>query len=224
MSTEAFEDFYFDVVMVDYPRMAEAQEPLVERMSQARQVEITGPGTELRFSIADIPVIPCSGEANLPDGECFTSPVKDSVVGVIQFNAPTIYHGTTFKDVRLVFQNGKIVEATADKTEKLNEILDTDPGARYVGEFSLAFNPVIKEPMLDILFDEKIDGSFHFTPGSAYDEADNGNRSDVHWDMVMIQRPDYGGGRISFDGEVIRENGLFVPTELQRLNPDSLLV
>jgi len=222
MSTEAFEKFYFDVVMVDYPGMAKAQQPLVERMTETKLVEISGPGTDLRFSMEGIPVVPCSGEANLPDGECFSCPVKDSVEGVIQFNTPTIYLGTTFKDIRLVFEKGKIIEATADKTEKLNEILDTDEGARYIGEFSLAFNPVIQEPMLDILFDEKIAGSFHFTPGNAYDDADNGNRSEVHWDMVMIQRPEYGGGEIRFDGELIRKDGLFVVDALKGLNPENL--
>ena len=97
------------------------------------------------------------------------------------FNTPTIYQGTTFTDIRLRFENGKIVAATANNTERLNDILDTDEGARYIGEFSIAFNPYITNPMLDILFDEKIAGSFHFTPGQAYEEADNSVRSAVHW-------------------------------------------
>jgi aminopeptidase len=194
-------------------------------MTRTDQVHITGPGTDLRFSIKGIGAKPCSGDRNIPDGECFSCPVKDSVQGHIQYNAETLYRGTVFSSIRLVFKNGKIVEATADtpsNTEKLNQILDSDPGARYIGEFSLAFNPYILKPMRDILFDEKIAGSFHFTPGQAYEEVDNGNRSQVHWDMVSIQRPDYGGGEIRFDEKLIRKDGLFTTPELMGLNPDRL--
>ncbi len=222
MSTEAFEDFYFDVCTFDYSRMTEAVKPLVERMEQADHVRIVGPGTELSFSIKDIGVVPCDGERNIPDGECFTAPVKDSVNGVLQYNTPTIEHGVTHENVRLVFKDGQIVEATGSDTKKLNEVLDTDEGARYIGEWSMGYNPFILNPMKDILFDEKIAGSFHFTPGQAYESADNGNRSEVHWDMVCIQRPEYGGGEIFFDGELIRKDGLFVPEALQALNPDRL--
>ena len=222
MSTEAFEDFYFNVCTLDYRQMARAMEPLKALMEATDEVHIVGKGTDLRFSIKDIPVIPCAGEKNIPDGECFTAPVRDSVNGTIHFNTPTISQGTTFTDVRLRFENGKIVEASANHTEKLNEILDTDEGARYIGEFSIAFNPYIKTPMLDILFDEKIAGSFHFTPGQAYEEADNGVRSAVHWDMVMIQRAEYGGGEIYFDGKLIRKDGHFVIPALATLNPENL--
>ena len=222
MSTEAFEDFFFDVCTFDYSRMEEAVKPLVERMQRTDMVRIQGPGTELSFSIKDIGVVPCFGERNIPDGECFTAPVRDSVNGVLQFNTPTIEHGVTHENVRLVMKDGKVVEATGSDTQKLNEVLDTDEGARYVGEWSLGFNPFIFNPMKDILFDEKIAGSFHFTPGQAYEEADNGNKSEVHWDMVCIQRPEYGGGEIFFDGELIRKDGLFVPESLQGLNPDRL--
>ncbi|HWB18943.1 MAG TPA: aminopeptidase, partial [Phycisphaerales bacterium] len=223
-STEAFEDFYFDVCTLDYGRMKKAVQPLAKRMRSANMVHIEGPGeTDLRFSIKGIPVIPCYGESNIPDGECFTAPVRESVEGVIQYNTATIYNGETFNNVRLVFKKGKIVEAKADEgTDKLNAVFNTDPGARYVGEFAIGFNPYILEPMKDILFDEKIAGSLHFTPGRAYEDADNGNRSEIHWDLVMIQRKDYGGGRISFDGKVIRENGLFTTKDLKGLNPDQL--
>src|SRR5438094_499234 len=179
-------------------------------MDETDLVAIKGPGIDLRFSIKDIPAIICGGNHNIPDGEVFTCPVKNSVQGFVTFNAPTIYQGTAFDNVRLEFRDGKIVNATANQTEKLNAILDSDAGARYIGEFSLAFNPFIREPMRDILFDEKISGSFHFTPGQAYEQADNGNRSQVHWDMVCIQRPEYGGGTIHFDGKLIRRDGLFV--------------
>jgi aminopeptidase len=191
-------------------------------MKRADRVRLKGPGTDLTFSIKGIGAEMCRGDRNIPDGEVFSCPVKDSVNGTIQFNTPTIYSGTRFERVRLVFRAGKIVEATASHTRKLNEILDTDAGARYVGEFSLGFHPYILQPMCDILFDEKIAGSLHFTPGQAYKECDNGNRSAVHWDMVLIQRPDYGGGEVWFDGELIRKNGRFLPADLRPLNPERL--
>ena len=126
------------------------------------------------------------------------------------------------ENIRLEFKQGKIVNATGSNLKRLNEILNTDAGARYVGEFSLGFNPFILNPMCDILFDEKIAGSLHFTPGQAYEECDNGNRSAVHWDMVLIQRPEWGGGEVWFDGELIRKSGLFVPKDLKPLNPAHL--
>ncbi|MGB8953885.1 MAG: aminopeptidase, partial [Tumebacillaceae bacterium] len=153
---------------------------------------------------------------------CYTAPVRDSVNGVIQYNAVSSYRGVDFDHVRFVFKDGKIVEATANHTDKLNEILDTDEGSRYIGEFAIAFNPYILHPMKDILFDEKIAGSFHFTPGQAYAAANNGNNSAVHWDLVNIQRPEYGGGEIWFDDVLIRKDGLFVLPELEGLNPENL--
>jgi aminopeptidase len=226
MSTEAFEDFYFRVCAgVDYGKMRDAMKPLEELMSRTDQVHITGRGTDLRFSIKNIGVVGCWGERNIPDGECFTCPVRDSINGIIQYNCETMYRGTVFNNIRLEFKNGKAVTASADSqvaTEKLNEILDSDEGARYIGEWSLGFNPHVMKPMRDILFDEKIAGSFHLTPGQAYEEADNGNKSQIHWDMVCIQRPDYGGGEIKFDGKLIRKDGLFVLPELAGLNPEKL--
>ena len=222
MSTEAFEDFYFRVCTFDYDRMAKAIQPLLKIMERAEQIRILGPETDLKFSIKNISAIPCSGECNIPDGECFTAPVRESVNGHISFNVPSIYQGTTFNDIYLNFENGKIVEASANNTARLNEILNTDNGSRYIGEFSIAFNPHIQRPMLDILFDEKISGSFHLTPGQAYEEADNGVRSSIHWDMVMIQRPEFGGGEIYFDEQLVRKDGIFVLPELEELNPKQL--
>lgn len=222
MSTEAFEDFYFDVCSVNYQKMHEAFLPLKERMERTDKVRLTGPGTDLTFSIKGIPSIICAGEFNIPDGEIYTAPVRDSVNGTISFNAATSYMGTRFENVKLTFENGKIIEATANNTKRLGEILDSDEGARYIGEFAIGVNPYILHPMNDILFDEKIAGSFHFTPGRAYENADNGNRSQVHWDMVNIQRPEYGGGEIWFDDVLIRKDGLFVLPELQGLNPENL--
>jgi aminopeptidase len=222
MSTEAFEDLYFDVCTMDYAKMARAMVPLERRMKRADRVHLKSPGTDLTFSIKGIGAKMCKGDRNIPDGEVFSCPVKNSVNGVIQFNTPTLYAGTKFENVRLEFKDGKAINATANNSRRLNEILDTDAGARYVGEFSLGFNPWILNPMCDILFDEKIAGSLHFTPGQAYEECDNGNRSAVHWDMVLIQRPEWGGGEVWFDGELIRKNGLFVPKDLKPLNPPNL--
>lgn len=223
MSTEAFEDFFFKVCTLDYSRMQPGMKALVALMNKTDRVEIKGPGTDLSFSIKGIPAIPCGGSHNIPDGEVFTAPVKKSVQGVVSYNAPTIYQGTPFDQVRLEFRDGKIVDATSSNTARLNEILDSDAGARYIGEFAIGFNPYILHPMRDILFDEKICGSFHFTPGQCYETTENGNRSQVHWDLVCIQREDYGGGTIHFDGKLIRENGRFVPKALQALNPENLV-
>jgi aminopeptidase len=222
MSTEAFEDLYFRVCTLDYKKMAKAMEPLRKRMARADHVHIKSPGTDLRFSIKGIGAVKCEGIRNIPDGEVFSCPVKNSVQGYISFNTPTIYSGTKFENVRLEFKDGKVIKATSNNTKRLNEILDTDAGARYIGEFSLGFHPHILNPMCDILFDEKIAGSLHFTPGQAYEVADNGNRSAVHWDMVLIQRKEWGGGEVWFDGELIRKDGIFVPKDLRALNPDRL--
>ena len=222
MSTEAFENFYFDVCTMNYPKMARAMIPLQKLMGRTDRVRLKSPGTDLQFSIKGIGALLAEGKRNIPDGEVFSCPVKKSVQGVIQYNTPTIYAGTKFENVRLEFKDGKIIKASSNNNKRLNEILDTDKGARYVGEFSLGFNPYILNPMCDILFDEKIAGSLHFTPGQAYEDADNGNRSAVHWDMVLIQRPEWGGGEVWFDGQLIRKDGLFLPRELRPLNPKNL--
>ena len=222
LSTEAFENFYFDVCTMDYPKMAKAMVPLERRMKKADRIHLKGPGTDLKFSIKGIGAKKCEGTRNIPDGEVFSCPVKHSVNGVIQYNTPTLYAGTKFENVRLEFKDGKIIKASANNTKRLNEILDTDAGARYVGEFAIGFNPHIANPMCDILFDEKIAGSLHFTPGQAYEDCGNGNKSAIHWDMVLIQRPEWGGGEIWFDGELIRKDGLFLPKDLKPLNPKNL--
>ena len=218
-SSEAFEEFFFDVCTADYAKMARDQKPLEARMRDADQVRIIAPGTDLTFSIKDIPVVPCNGRRNIPDGEVFTAPVRDSAQGGIRFNTASLYQGTVFNGIEFVFENGKIVHADCENAkDRLRSVLDSDEGARYLGEWSLGCNNLIREPMLDTLFDEKIGGSFHLTPGAAYDEADNGNRSRVHWDLVLIQTPEYGGGEIWFDGELIRKDGKFVPDDLRGLN------
>jgi len=222
MSTTAFADFLLDVCNVDYVKMAERQKRLKELMDKTDKVRIVSPGTDLTFSIKGIPAVMCAGECNIPDGEVYTAPVRESVNGTITFNTPSPYHGKVFHNICLTFKDGKIVKAEASDTNRLNEILDTDEGARYIGEFAIGLNPLIKEPIGDILFDEKICGSLHFTPGDAYYEADNGNNSSIHWDMVLIQRPEYGGGELYFDDVLIRKDGLFVIDSLKGLNPENL--
>lgn len=224
MSSEAFEDFYFRVCTMDYGRMEEGMEAARRLMESADKVHITGPGTDLSFSIKSMPAIPCGGQYNIPDGEIFTAPVRDSVEGTVSYNAPTVYNGISFDSITLTFEKGKIVDASAGaKTADLKKILSSDEGASYIGEFAMGFNPHIVSPMRDILFDEKIAGSFHFTPGQAYENADNGNRSRIHWDMVCIQTPEWGGGEISFDGKVVRRDGLFVGEGIEKLNPQYLV-
>ncbi|MCC6731352.1 MAG: aminopeptidase [Chthonomonadales bacterium] len=223
MSTEAFEDFYFDVCAgVDYAAMARSLGPLRALMERTDHVHIVAPGTDLTFSIRGIPAVPCAGQANIPDGEIFTCPVRESVEGVITYNTESLYRGATFRSVRFEFRGGRIERAdAAGQTAALNAILDADDGARYIGEWALGVNPRIRTPMKDTLFDEKIAGSFHLTPGQAYEEADNGNRSQVHWDLVQVQRPEWGGGQIWFDDVLVRQDGLFVLPELAALNPDA---
>jgi len=218
MSTEAFEDFYFQVCCLDYAAMSRAMDALVARMERADRVRIIGEGTDLEFSIKGIPAVKCAGEMNIPDGEVFTAPVRDSVNGVITYNTPSQYQGFTFERICLECRDGRIVRASANDTERINKILDIDAGARYFGEFAFGVNPYILKPMKDTLFDEKISGSIHLTPGACYDDAPNGNTSAIHWDLVCIQRPEFGGGEIRFDGEVIRKDGAFVPEDLQALD------
>lgn len=222
MSLTRFEDFYFDVCTLDYQRMWDAMDSLVECLESTDEVRITGPGTDLRFSIKGMPAVKCAGKRNIPDGEVYTAPIRTSVEGTVTYNVPSVYQGVTFSDVRFRFEEGRIVACEANDAQRLERVLDTDPGARYIGEFSLGLNPYIIEPMKDTLFDEKIHGSFHLTPGNAYTSCDNGNRSAIHWDLISIQRPEYGGGAIYFDGELVRQDGRFVLPELTKLNPEAL--
>ena len=221
MSSQAFQDFFFRVCTVDYRQLQQDLRPLVGRLESADKVRLVGPGTDLEFSIRGMPVVACCGERNIPDGEVFTAPVRDSAQGTIRFNAPSRYQGTRFDGIELTFDKGQIVRATCTgQTEKLNRILDSDPGARYLGEWAIGCNHLVQQPMLDTLFDEKIGGSIHLTPGNAYDDADNGNRSCIHWDLVLIERPEFGGGQLWLDDVLVRADGRFVPQDLAQLNPD----
>ncbi|MBQ7339697.1 MAG: aminopeptidase [Clostridia bacterium] len=223
MSSDAFEDFYFKVCNLDYSKMDRAMDSLKKRLDNADKVRIVAKDTDLSFSIKGIGSVKCSGHCNIPDGEIYTAPVKDSVNGVITYNTPSIENGFKFENVSLTFKDGKIIKATANDNEKVNAIFDTDEGARYVGEFAFGVNPYINKPMGDILFDEKISGSIHFTPGACYDDAFNGNQSSVHWDLVQIHTKEYGGGEIYLDGELIRKDGKFVVEDLLCLNPENLI-
>ena len=224
MSTDEFEDFYLKVCNLDYSKMDKAMDNLVSLMNKTDKVKIIGEGTNLEFSIKNIPAIKCAGIMNIPDGEVFTAPVRDSINGVLSYNTPSLYSdGFTYENIKLEFKNGKIVNASANDNERINKIFDTDEGARYIGEFAIGVNPYITKPMKDTLFDEKIMGSFHFTPGACYDEAPNGNKSTIHWDLVCIQTKEYGGGEMYFDDVLIRKDGIFVIDELKCLNPENLI-
>ena len=223
MSTAAFEDFYFDVCGVDYARMSKAMAPLKDLMEATDRVRLVAPGTDLSFSLKGIPAVLCDGHRNVPDGEVYTAPVRDSINGTIQYNTPTLYRGVTHENVRFEFEQGKIVAASSNNTAHLNKTLDADAGGRYVGEFAIGFHPLIHRPMKDILFDEKIAGSIHLTPGQAYKEAWNGNSSQIHWDLVLRMDPESGGGEVWFNDRLIRKDGEFVIEELAGLNPAALL-
>lgn len=220
MSLEGYEDFHYATCNIDYEEMAANMEPLVKLMEKTDRVIIKGEGTDLSFSIKDIPAVPCSGKVNIPDGEVFTAPVKDSINGYVTFNIPSVYESRTFENIYFEFVDGKIVKATCNYSEKLNQILDTDEGARYIGEFAFGVNPIITVPTNDGGIDEKLAGSIHITPGDCYEDADNGNNSKIHWDLVLLQTKEYGGGEIYFDDVLIRKDGLFVIDELKALNPD----
>lgn len=223
MNTEEFENFYFNVCNLDYSKMSKAMDNLVSLMNKTDKVHILGQGTDLVFSIKGIKAKKYCGTFNIPDGEVASSPVKESVQGYITYNTETIYNGINFNNIRFEFKDGKIVKATANNTKELNKILDIDEGARYIGEFAIGLNPYIEKPIGDTLFDEKIKGSFHFTPGDSLQESDNGNRSSIHWDIVNIQTSEHGGGEIWFDDVLIRKDGIFVLEELKGLNPENLL-
>jgi aminopeptidase len=224
MTLAAFEDFFFNMCLIDYARLEAAMNPLMELMARTEKVRIVGPAdTDISFSILGMPQYKSAGRHNIPDGELFTAPIKNSLNGRIRYNVPSVYYGTTFEDVCLDFRNGRIVDAVSSETRKLNEILGQDEGARYVGEFAFGLNPSISRPIQDILFDEKIAGSIHLAPGNAYPNCNNGNKSAIHWDLILIQNPEWGGGEVFFDGTLVRESGRFVLPELAGLNPERLI-
>jgi aminopeptidase len=218
MSREAFEDLYFRVCNLDYARFSRAMDPLKELMERTDTVRLTARDTDVTLSIRGIDVVKCDGRMNLPDGEVYTAPVRDSVNGVVTYNAGSLYGGTSWDWIRLTFRDGKIVDVAApNDLAKLEEIFGTDEGASYVGEFSFGLNPHLHRAMKDTLFDEKIYGSFHTALGQCYDIAANGNASAIHWDLVCIQTEEYGGGDVWFDGKLARRNGHWVHPDLEHV-------
>ncbi len=218
MSLDAFREHYFELCETDYTEMTEAMASLVSLMSRTDNVRIVGRGTDVTFSIKNMPVHQCDGKINLPDGEVYTAPIKGSINGQVTFNVPSVFQGVRHENVRLTFENGRVVKEDSSAQGVLTSLLDIDEGSRYVGEFALGVNPFIKEPLGDILFDEKIAGSFHFALGNCYDNASNGNKSAIHWDLVCVQSPVYGGGEIYFDDVLVRKNGVFLMDALNKLN------
>jgi len=197
LGSEAFEDLFFAACLIDYVGLENRMESLVQLMSDTRKVRIIGPGdTDLSFDVTGMPTCKYVGKHNIPDGELFIAPTKYSVNGRISYNVPSVYYGAAFEWIVLDFKDGRVVKAASDNPTRLNQILDQDDGARYVGEFAFGFNPHIVRPMKDILFDEKMAGSIHLAQGNAYPESDNGNRSAIHWDLILNQHGDAGGGEV----------------------------
>lgn len=223
MSTTAFEDYFFNVCNLDYSKMCKAMDALKELMEKTDKVKIVAKNTNLEFSIKGISAVKCCGDKNIPDGELYTAPVKNSINGYIEFNAPAMYNGIKHENIFLKFKDGKIVEASSNHTKELLEVINTDEGSCYIGEFSFGVNPYVTKPINDILFDEKMCGSIHMAIGNSYDDAFNGNKSSVHWDLIQSHMPEYGGGEIYFDGQLIRKNGLFIKDNLVALNPENLV-
>lgn len=218
MSTQELEDFFFENCCLNYRRMNELAAPLNDLMMRTDQIAIKAPGTDLTFSIKGCCKPPACGIFNIPCGETGMPIIPESANGRISYNLPSFFQNTLFEDISLTLKDGKIVEARSNHTERMNEILDTDPNARRIGEFAMGFNPYITQPINDTLFDEKMAMTMHFTPGndSIY------NPSAIHWDIVTSHAREMGGGEIYADGVLIRKDGLFVLDELKQLNPREL--
>jgi aminopeptidase len=216
MPTEKFKEFYYKACLLDYSKLAEAMKPLEERLRETDMIQLKGEGTDIEFSVKGQNWIPCFGKRNIPDGELFSSPILSSVDGHITYTS-SVYQGKPFDYVKLEVRDGVVIDFDSSNNEQLEEILDTDAGARQFGEFSFGLNPIIEKPMHDILFDEKIYGSNHLTLGNDYEIAPNGNESNIHWDLVCI------GADVYLDGEKIREGRKFITDDLQGLNPENLL-
>lgn len=223
MPTRDFREYFFKVCNLDYNKLSKAMNGLKALMEKTDKVKIVSPNTNLTFSILGNPAIKCCGQCNIPDGEIYTAPVKNSINGTINFNIPAMYGGVKHENICLTFKNGKVISATGSHTKELNEIINTDSGSCYVGEFAFGVNPYVSYSLNDILFDEKMLGSIHMALGNAYDDCFNGNSSIIHWDLILNQTKEFGGGQIYFDDVKIRENGMFILPELVALNPENVL-
>ncbi len=214
MGLKDYADFVFGACLPDlddpvgyWKRFSAWQQQIVDWLKGKEQVHLIGPGTELRLSIAGRSFINCDGGNNMPDGEVFTGPVEDSVEGHVTFSYPAIHQGREVSGIQLWFEKGKVVAAKANKNEEfLLKTLDTDEGARFVGEFAIGTNKGIDRFTGQILFDEKINGSFHMALGAGYPESGSKNVSAIHWDMICDLRD---GGEIWVDGELLYRNGEF---------------
>ena len=213
MSTEAYENFVWDAVSLDWDAQREFQAEMVDRLDAADEVRIVaGNETDLTFSIAGNETLNDYGEKNLPGGEVFTAPVADSVEGSVYFDIPLYRQGRKIEDVRLTFEDGEVVEHSAESGEDLlTEILNTDDGARRIGEFGVGMNRAIDQVTYNMLFDEKMGDTIHLAVGSAYEETvgetNERNESAEHVDMIVDMSDD---SKIELDGEVVQENGTFV--------------
>jgi aminopeptidase len=208
MATEEFEDFLYGACLLDWDVERDRMQRYADRFDAAEQVRIVGAETDLTLSIAGRTMMVDAGGANMPGGEFFTSPVEDSAEGVVAFTEfPAVYAGRELTGIRLRFEGGRVVDASAQAEEDfLVQTLDTDDGSRRLGELGIGCNPGITRHMKNTLFDEKIDGTVHFALGNGLPEVDGQNVSAIHWDIVKDLR---GGGRIELDGEVVQENGVW---------------
>lgn len=219
MSTDEYENYFFDAVNVDYEELGKKMQKLKELLDKGKHIQIESPNVNLSFNIDNLCSEVCSGKINLPDGEVFIAPTINSANGEIEFNVPSRYQGSSFEKIKLFFQDGRVVNYSSQTNyEKLAEILESDEGNKYIGEFAIGTNPNINRPRSNILFDEKMLGSFHIALGNSHSLSDNGNKASIHWDMVNVLTENYGGGRIILDDEVIQENGIFVHHDLKELN------
>ncbi len=208
MSLDEYEDFVYSATNIDWNKVKKEELKLKKALDKAGEVRIVGEDTDLTVSIKGRKAIPCYGERNMPDGEVFLSPVEDSADGHIYYEMPAIYQGREVTGIRLKFRDGKVVDAGADKNEKfLITMLDTDKGARYLGELGIGVNYGIQKFTKDILFDEKIGGTVHLAVGRSYEDAGGKNISAIHWDMIKDLRKK---GAIYLDGKAIQKNGRFL--------------
>jgi aminopeptidase len=215
MSLSEYEDFVYGACLPDiddpigyWQSFSVRQQKIVDWLEGKKRIHVTGPETDLTLSIEGRKFVNCDGRNNMPDGEVFTGPVEDSMQGHVYFSYPAIYNDREVTGVRLWFENGKVIRASAEKNEQfLIKTLDTDEGARQVGEFAIGTNEGITKFTHQILFDEKINGSFHIALGTGFPETGSYNESSIHWDMVCDLRQ---GGQITVDNELLYKDGKFV--------------
>jgi aminopeptidase len=208
MSLEEFEDFVYNATIQDWEKISKEEDKLKEVLDNGKDVQIMGKNTNLKFSIEGRGAVKGDGKNNMPCGEVFIAPVEKSTEGFIEYSFPAIRAGREVDGVKLKFEEGKVIEATATKGEEyLKECLEMDGGAKYLGEFGIGFNYNIKKPVKNILFDEKQGATIHLALGRAYKEGGGTNESALHWDMIKDLKD---GGKIIIDGKIIQENGKFL--------------